>query len=240
MNLIILFNKIESHTNFNGRGKIKPCLYLNGFGGSNSFIRVLPKRSIENCVFSSSDNILNLGVVKHTEILLIQLSENIKAWNENFKNDFISYVSNFDTIYISYHRGPNDGDDIRNGNHRLIENYLEGQPVITTDKYHHDFFMGEEEQLYGVLARAIVDNKGVFTEESYNSLVDKLVSLIEPSTNDELELIHHCLTNLGTNSLSLKGEEYLKSNINQYEELIKSAEGQRKINKILHKKSMTL
>lgn len=240
MNLIILFNKIESHTNFNGRGKIKPCLYLNGFGRNNCISRVLSDHPIEENIFSSNDKKLNQIVVEKSEILLIQLSEDLSKWNEDFKNDFIKYASNFDNIYVSYHKGPNDGDDIRNGNHRLIEYYLEDQPIITTDKYHHEFFMGEEEQLYGVLAKAIVENKGVFTDESYNLLTNKLISLIEPSTNDELELIHHCLTNVGTNSLSLKGEEYIRANVDQYEKLVKSNDGIKKIHKILNKKSMTL
>lgn len=248
MKLIILFTKIDNHSDFNGEETVNVGEYLHyrdtqtrkrkGFHHrANHFCFISPGLKTSNNTFSFEDSPFDTIEVADSKIILIQLTDNLKKWSDEFKSDFIAYASNFDQVYISYHKGPNNGDDIRNGNHRLLEEILEDKEVFTTEEYQH---IDNDNQLYAVLARAIVENEGVFTKDNYNALVDRLVSFIEPSTNDELELIHHCLTNVGTNSLSLKGEEYIRANVDQYEKLVKSNDGIKKIHKILNKKSMTL
>lgn len=182
MKLIIVFTKIESHSDFNGQGTIQVSNYMKdvdddfnsiGFDEySHHFHRLMPSIPIKGNTFSANEDNLNGLEPNHSEILLIQLTENLKSWNIEFKNEFIKYASKFDQVYISYHRGPNDGEDIRNGNHRLLEGFLKDKEVITTEKHQH---IDNDNQLYAALARAIVKNEGSFTKEYYDDLVKKMV-----------------------------------------------------------------
>lgn len=231
MKLIIVFTKIESHSDFNGEGTIEVGEYLHyrdlesrkriGFHlRANHFCRISPDLKVLDNTFSKEKSNLKGIEVTSTDIILIQLKENLNDWSDEFRNDFIEYASKFDQVYISYHKGPNDGEDIRNGNHRLLEGFLKDKEVITTEKHQH---IDNENQLYAVLARAIVKSKGNFTKESYDDLVEKMVDFFpkDEEINEanerkaKLKLLYNLL---GTNisNETRKSYQNLKT---QYEEL---------------------
>lgn len=248
-NLIIVFNKLDIASAFNNstlevsENLIDFDLEIGFSEDLDHFHILLPETNIIENSFNSNQDNFNKHNPAFSEILLIQLSEDLSQWNEDFKNDFIKYASSFDNIYVSYHKGPNDGDDIRNGKHRLIENYLEDQAIITIDKYHHEFFMGEEEQLYGVLANAILESKGNFSKESYDDLVKRLIAFIsseESRKETEINLLQESITNVGKEYHSKKAYEYCVKLIPDFEELLKTAEGIDQIKSVLNKRIIKL
>lgn len=194
MKLIIVFTKLESHSDFNGEGTIQVSNFMKevdedfnsiGFDEySDHFHRFLPSTPIIGNTFNANKGNLIDIEPNRSEILLVQLTENLQNWSDGFKNDFISYAANFSQIYISYHKGPNRGDDIRNGNHRLLEELLKDKKVLTTDKYQH---IDNDSQLYAVLARAIVNNQGVLNQDNYDNLVKKLISLFPNQIENEFQ-----------------------------------------------------
>lgn len=190
MKLIIVFTKIESHSDFNGEGTIEVSKLMKdvdedfnsiGFDEySHHFHRLLPLVPIKGNTFHTNEANIKALKPDHSEILLIQLTENLENWSKEFIAEFIAYASNFDQVYISYHKGLNNGDDIRNGNHRLLEEYLKDKEIFTTEKYQH---IDDDSQLYAVLARAIVENKGSFSKKSYDELIKRLIAFF-PSLED--------------------------------------------------------
>jgi hypothetical protein len=255
MNLIIIFTKIESHTNFNGANTIDVNVFMNemdeeynlsSFGArSDHFHRLLPYQPIIGNTFgTNTEGFKNINA-EHSEVLLIQLYNNIEDWKEGFGEDFKKYAAQFDSVFISYHLGQGNCD-IDNGNHRLIEDFIEQKEenkLIWVDKYSHILSTEIEPQLYGFFAKSIVDNNGVFDEPMYTNLVEKLLSFIEikdSKDKNEIQLILDCKTNIGTKYLSEKSKEYCIKTIANYESLITTDAGIKDIHDILDKRIIKL
>jgi hypothetical protein len=258
--LIILFNRIESHINFNPIDENeKPAKYLfestknnegvriyNGFGeekNSDHFHRLLPNQSIIGNTFGTNTESFKSIKTKHSEVLLIQLSNNILKWKEDFREDFKAYTAQFDRVFISYHLGANKGDDIRNGNHTEIAKLIphQNENIITTDKYHHEYLMGgtKTAQLYGSLATAVSENKGQFSNETYSELIKKMLSFFsfkESEQNREIDLIRDILTNMGSGNQSKESYNYCLKKIPNFKSIVDTEEGRKLTRKILDKR----
>lgn len=250
--LFIVFNKLDIATAFN---EIKDSVdrflidFENEIGFSEDldhFHRLLPNQPIIGNTFGTNTEGFKSIKTEQSEVLLIQLSENIALWNDDFKEDFKAYAAQFDKVFISYHLGANKGDDVKYGSHRLIEDFIEQKKenkLITTDKYHHEFSLEGEDQLYGFLAKLIVENRGEFDESIYTSLVEKLLSffsLKDSNDKNELQLIYDCKTNIGTEYLSETSKEYCIKTIANYNSLIKTDSGIKEIHDILDKRIIKL
>lgn len=210
-NLFIIFNRLESHPNFNDISLSNEtcnsfmCDFnknydvINGFAEVfHHFHRLRPNKNIIENSFSTKDGFNEK--VKNSEILFIHVTNNIEKWNNDFQVKFEEYVSNFGKVHISYHKA-----DVDNGKHTKVENFIKNKkiPYKSENKYHHEYEMCGNEKLYGYLAKAIIDNKGCFTEEAHNNTVEKLISFFKPDEeisknqllNKKLTFLHKLLGN---------------------------------------------
>lgn len=225
-NLIILFTRIESHSSFNPIGsqnsvgiylyrskKINEERVYNGFHkNAHHFNRIKKEFSLFNLAFSHCNEFKE--TVLDSEILLIHVSNKVSEWDNVFEVQFANYVNQFTKVYISYHES-----DIESGKHKLIEDFI-NKPVILPKKYHHheyEYGVDNEEQLYGFLAKAIVDNEGCFSKVAYDNTVEKLISFfisdeeIEKTSilNKKLTFLHNLLgEKLNNNEISEKLIEF--------------------------------
>ena len=197
-NLIIIFNKMDIATAFNEG--VEDCVddYLydsdskTGFSEDfDYFHRLLPTQPIIGNTFPTNGNGFK-NEVSHSEILLIHVSNKVNEWDNDFKEQFANYSNQFEKVYISYHES-----DMESGKHKLIEDIINKPPVLPEKYHHHEYEYGteNEEQIYGFLAKAIVENEGVFNTDTYNNTIEKLISFF-PSNEEiyETSLLNKKLT----------------------------------------------
>lgn len=222
-NLIIVFNRLDNHPNFNSNEiPIPACgsfMYetdnkydvIKGFSEElNHFLRITPNKSIIESSFSDPSGFIEDST--QSEILLIHVKNNVAEWSNSFKNAYFEYASKFDKIFISYHK-----DDMDKGKHKENEDLIKKTPLKSIENQHHayEFEKDNIEQLYGFLAKSIVAAKGIFSNNEYDKTIEKLIGFFPPDEeilqsnllNQKIRFLHKLL---GDELNEKKIEENLK------------------------------